>query len=240
MNGESREVRAPAPPTPRRPGARRRFRGLSLVLGGLVLAACGTSGSGQSGSAFVFLSVDLFSLDGKTPTGAVNSSIDDPSSSTVVCVTLRNTRKNPTVTLSTALDNVTIQSYTVVLHRLDGSTLLGPFTFGASVLVPADVTVGTSTSNNFSTFAIIVVPGSAKLDPAVRPPNRLPLPATATVIFKGRDGRGSGVEVQAAVTVIFITGGSDSTVSCGGSTGTTTTTTTGTGGTSTTGTTTTP
>ena len=123
---------------------------LALVV---LLAAC-EGGSGQSGSAFVFLTVDGFSLTG----GALVSSV--PSSTvqgttTTACVTLRNNLKNPTVTVGTALDNVTVQSYTLTL---DGRT----FIFGTAVLVPAGTVLTGVVSNNTATFSVILVPAGAK------------------------------------------------------------------------------
>jgi hypothetical protein len=177
-----------------------------------LLAAC-EGGSSQSGSAFVFLSVDSFSLGGGTSTATVNSSIDT-GTTTTACVTLRNNLKNPTVTVGTALDNVTVQSYTVTLTPVSGGGLPGPFTFGTAVLVPAGTVATGVISNNTATFPVILVPASAKLDPRVRPPNRLPIVATAEVTFKGRDGRGNSVQTEGAITVMFVTGSSDSEVNC--------------------------
>ncbi|MGH7322439.1 MAG: hypothetical protein ACRELA_22825 [Candidatus Rokuibacteriota bacterium] len=179
----------------------------------------GCEGSGQSGSAFVFLSVVSFSLDGTTGVGAVNSSINDVNASTAVCVTLRNNLKNPTVTTPTSLDNVTIESYTVTLKRLDGGALPGPFTFNTSVLVPAGTVDADTVTGNTVTFLVVVVPASTKRDPVVQPPTRLPLTATADVLFRGRDGRGQRLETTGGVTVVFVSEG-ESVATC---TGTTTT-----------------
>jgi hypothetical protein len=185
---------------------RRPVTALAVVI---LLAACDGGGSGQSGNAFTFVSVDSFSTDGSTPTATVNSSIDTPTSTTA-CVTLRNNQKNPTVSGPNALDNVTIQSYTVTLTSVSGGGLPGPFTFGTAVLVPAGTSSMGVIDNNFATFPIVLVPASAKTDPRVRPPNTLPIVATAEVSFKGRDGRGSSVSAEGAVTVVFV--GSDSEV----------------------------
>jgi hypothetical protein len=185
--------------------ARRPFTALAVAI---LLAAC-DGGSGQSGSSFTFLTIDSFSTGGGTPTATVNSSIDT-GTSTTACVTLRNNLKNPTLTTPNALDNVVIQSYTVTLTAADGGSLPGPFTFGTAVFIPAAVTTGTTTSDNTRTFPIIVVPASAKNDPRVRPPRTLPLITTAEVTFQGRDGRGSSVKAEGAVTVVFVAGGSDS------------------------------
>src|SRR5262249_36190065 len=135
----------------------------------LLLAACEGGGSGQSGGAFVFITVAGFSLTPPTFTATVNSSIDT-GTSTVACVTLQNTLNNPTVSGPTALDNVIIQSSPVALPPVTGGSLPGPFTFGPSVLVPAGtVTVATGVvSNNTATFPVILVPATAKLDPRVR------------------------------------------------------------------------
>jgi hypothetical protein len=191
---------------------RRPVTALALVI---LLAACDGGGSGQSGSAFTFLSVDSFSTDGSTPTATVNSSIDT-GTSTTACVTLRNNQKNPTVSGPNALDNVTIQSYTVTLTSVSGGGLPGPFTFGTAVLVPAGTVSMGAISSNTATFPVVLVPASAKTDPRVRPPNPLPIVATAEVSFKGRDGRGSSVSAEGAVTVVFVTGESnpEAVVSC--------------------------
>jgi hypothetical protein len=197
---------------PRRWSARVRHSVAVLAIATL-LGAC-EGGSGQSGSAFVFLSVDGFSLGGGTNTATVNSSIDT-GTTTTACVTLRNNLKNPTVTVGTALDNVTVQSYTVTLTRADGGgSLPGPFTFGTAVLVPAGTVATGVVSNNTATFPVILVPAGAKLDPRVRPPSKLPILATAEVTFKGRDGRGNSVETEGALTVVFVTGEADSEANC--------------------------
>jgi hypothetical protein len=194
----------------------RRFAEVLAVAG--LLTACDGGGSGQSGSAFTFLTVDSFSTGGGTPTATVNSSIDT-GTSTTACVTLRNNLKNPTVTSPNALDNVVIQSYTVTLTPVSGGSLPGPFTFGTSVLVPAGLLTNNVLGGNTATFPVVLVPASAKTDPRVRPPSTLPIVATAEVSFRGRDGRGSSVSAEGAVTVVFVTGESDSEVSCVSGTG---------------------
>jgi hypothetical protein len=195
--------------------ARRRRAGLALLAAAALFTGC-EGGSGQSGSAFIFLSVDGFSLSPDAgATASVNSSIDT-GTSTVACVTLRNNLKNPTVTATNTLDNVIIESYTVTLTAVSGGALPGPFTFGTSVIVPAGTqTTGSSAlTGNTATFPVILVPASAKLDPRVRPPNPLPILATAEVTFRGHDGRGSSVETEGAVTVTFVTGEEDSEANC--------------------------
>ncbi len=217
MNADFLARHAPRPLGGSRPSRRRPLTSPFLFGLALLFAGCGSSGSGQSGSGFVFLSVDLFSLNGTTGVGAVNSSVSELNASTQVCVTLRNNLKNPTVTAPTSLDNVVIQSYTVTLRRQDGGPLPGPFTFNTSVLVPAGtVTMGALTGNT-ATFPVIVVPATVKRDPAVRPPVRLPLAATAEVVFQGRDGRGQRADTAGAVTVVFVDDG-ESVASCSGTT----------------------
>jgi hypothetical protein len=168
------------------------------------LAGCG-SGSGQGGSGFVFLSVD------SVAPGVANASLatDTP---TVVCFTLRNNLKNPTVTAPTALDNVVIQSYTVTLRRLDGAATLEPFSLGSGVTVPAGTAAagGPAVSGNTAVVPVVVVPGDAK--------RRLGGPGTATaeVVFNGRDRRGERVETEGAVTVNISTGGPDNPAACVG------------------------
>jgi lysophospholipase L1-like esterase len=53
----------------------------------IFLAACGSGGSGsaQDSNAFVFLTVDFFSLNGTSPIASLNSSLSDRGTSTVVC-----------------------------------------------------------------------------------------------------------------------------------------------------------
>jgi hypothetical protein len=167
----------------------------------ILLAAC--DGSGQSGGAFSFLTVNGFSTDPSSTTGTVNSSIDT-GTTTTACVTLQNNPKNPTVAGPTGLNNVIIQSYSVTLNLATGSTL-GPFTFGTSVLVPAGTQTDNGIADNRATFPVILVPAPIKQDPRVRPPNRLPIVSTAEVTFRGRDGRGSSVSTEGAVTVVFVT-----------------------------------
>jgi hypothetical protein len=166
-----------------------------LVL--LVLAACGSGGSGQSGTTFVFLSVAQ--ITGNNGQGSASSSLDDPGASTAVCVAITNTLKNPTVTAPTVLDNVTITSYTVSYTRFDGGPPPGPFTLGTSFTVPA----GTPGS---ATATIVIVPASAKRDPPLNPRPRLPLGTTATIMLRGRDGRGGGISTQGSLTVTFVAG----------------------------------
>lgn len=205
----------------RPPGASRRASLLVLALVWLA-TACGDSGSVQSGSAFIFLSVDAFSLNGTTSVASVSSFIEDLEAATQACATLRNNLKNPTVTAPTALDNVMIQSYTVRLIRPDGLLLGGPFTFNTSVLVPAGaVSSGNPTvSGNTAIVPVIVVPAPVKLSPKVRPPVRLPLTVTADVVFKGHDGRGRDVEAEGSLAVVFQTTGTDAAAPCtGGTTG---------------------
>jgi hypothetical protein len=190
-----------------------------VVLLVALTTGCGDSGSGpQTGSGFIFLSVDSFSLNGTTGVSSVNSSISDLEAATQACATLRNNLKNPTVTASTSLDNVVLESYTVLLLRADGRVLDGPFVFNTSVLVPAGRVADGVVSDNTAVVPIIVVPASVKRKPAVRPPVRLPLAVTAQVTFKGRDGRGQRAETQGALTVIFLTTGTDATAGCGGTT----------------------
>ena len=99
-----------------------------------------------------------------------------------------------------------IQSYTVTLTAAGGGSLPGPFTFGTSALVPAGLVANNVLGGNTATFPVVLVPAGAKLDPRLRPPTRLPLVATAEVTFRGRDGRGTPVETEGAVTVVFVPG----------------------------------
>lgn len=163
-----------------------------------LLAAC-EGGSGQSGSAFVFLTVDGFSLSGSAIVSSVPSSTAQ-TTTTIACVTLRNNLKNPTVTAPTALDNVTVQSYTL---RLNGRT----FTFGTAVLVPAGTVTMGNVGGNTATFSVILVPSGAKGSAGTT--------ATAELTFRGRDGRGQSVETEGAVTVLFLAG-DEATVTCAG------------------------
>jgi hypothetical protein len=177
---------------------------LALVVAAALTGCDGSSGSGQRGSAFTFLTVDNLS-QGNASVATVNSPVDS-GTATTACATLRNNLKNPTITTPTSLDNVIIQSYTVTLTAAGGGSLPGPFTFGTSVLVPA---------NGAQTVPVVLVPAGAKLDPRLRPPTRLPLVATAEVAFRGRDGRGTPVETEGAVTVIF-TLDQETTATCAG------------------------
>jgi hypothetical protein len=176
---------------------------MALVVAAALTGCDGSSGSGQRGSAFVFLTVD-FSTGGTV--AAVNSSIE-MATSTIACATLRNNLKNPTITTPTSLDNVIIQSYTVTLTAAGGGSLPGPFTFSTSALVPAGLVANNVLGGNTATFPVVLVPAGAKLDPRLRPPTRLPLVATAEVTFRGRDGRGTPVETEGAATVVFVPGG---------------------------------
>jgi hypothetical protein len=156
----------------------------------VLLAAC-EGGSGQSGSAFVFLTVDGFSLDGKAIVSSVPSSTAQ-STTTRACVTLRNNLKNPTLTAPTSLDNVTVQSYTLTLST--GRT----FTFGTAVLVPAGTVTAGNLTGNTAILSVILVPAGEKSSAKTT--------ATAELRFRGRDGRGQSVEAEGAVTIVFESG----------------------------------
>jgi hypothetical protein len=180
-----------------------------LFLLAALASACGNSGSGQSGSAFVSLSVDSFGA-----AGPVSSSIDDVNATTAVCVTLRNNLKNPTVTAATGLDDVVIQSYTVTITRLDGVAVpRTPFTIQTAVTIPAGRSSDGIVSGNTASFAVILVPAQVKLEPALRQ-SRFPVSATAVVDFQGRDGRGQRVETEGAVSLVFVNQGTDTAPSC--------------------------
>ena len=127
----------------------------------------------------------------------------------MACVTLRNNLKNPTVTAGTALDNVTVRSYTVTITPLTGGSLGGPFTFGTAVLVPAGTVATGVVSNNTATFAVVLVPAGSKGSPGTA--------ATVEITFRGRDGRGQAVETDGAVTVLF-TSGLEADSTCSGTT----------------------
>lgn len=202
----------------RRWSARVRHSVTVLAIAAL-LGAC-EGASGQSGTAFVFLTVDGFSLSvGGTPASSVPSSTA-AGTTTIACVTLRNNLKNPTVTAGTALDNVIVRSYTVTITPLTGGSPGGPFTFGTAVLVPAGTVATGVVSNNTATFAVVLVPSGLKGSPGTA--------ATVEITFRGRDGRGQAVEADGAVTVLF-TSGLETDSTCSGTTG-------GTGGTGGTGT----
>ncbi len=172
----------------------------------LLLTACG-GGSGHGGSGFTFLNVDLFSVSGSTPVGAVNSNLDTSNVSTTVCVTLSNNLKNPTVTAPTPLDNVSITSYTVSINRFDGGPEPGPFSFNTAFTVPAGTISGTPAvpTNNTARVPVVLVPAQAKREPPLGNPRpQLPLSTTADVVFQGRSGRGDKVSAQGTINLNFI------------------------------------
>jgi len=170
----------------------------------LLLAACG-GGSGHGGSGFTFLNVDLFSVSGGTPVGAVNSNLDTSNVSTTVCVTLSNNLKNPTVTTPSPLDNVTITSYTVSINRFDGGPEPGPFSFNTAFTVPAGTPSGTTSTPNTARIPVVLVPAQAKREPPLGNPRpQLPLSTTADVVFQGRTGRGDKVSAQGTINLNFI------------------------------------
>ncbi len=182
----------------------------------LLLAACG-GGTGHGGSAFVFLTITQITTNAG---GAANSDLDDPNTSTVVCVSFSNTQKSPTVTSPTALDSVTITSYTIKFTRFDGGTPPGPFTTNTAFTIPAGSVSGNPAvlTAGRGSFLVIVVPAQAKREPPLEPRPRLPLSTTADMLFRGRDGRGNNVSVEGAVSVNFIAGGgvTETTPSCAG------------------------
>lgn len=194
-------------------------RGLVTLAMALSLAACGSGGSGsaQDSNAFVFLTVDFFSLNGTTPIASLNSSLSDRGTSTVVCVTLRNNLKNPTVTSATTLDNVVIRDYTVSFDRSDGGPAPGPFTFATSVLVPVGTVNQGAVAGNTSVVPVILVPSSAKAQPPLNPPPGLPLGTVAEVIFRARDGRGQNLSARGSLPVTFVgDNATDPSSSCAG------------------------
>ena len=159
-----------------------------------LLAAC-EGGSGQSGSAFTFLTVNGFSLNGTDFVSSVESSTAS-GKTTSACVTLQNNLKNPTVTTSSALDNIIVTSYTVTV-------MPGPsFTIGTAVLVPSGTTTTTngSTTNTpgTQTFSVVLVPAGSK-----GPAGTI---ANALITFRGKDGRGSSVQAQGGVAIEFTNG----------------------------------
>jgi hypothetical protein len=184
-------------------------RTTALVLTTLLVVG-GCSSSGQKGSAFVFLSVDSVS-----PPGGATSSLADRNTSTVACVTLRNNLKNPTVTLPTGLDTVFLQSYTVQLSRSDGGPVPGPFTFGTSVTVPSGSVSNGAVGGNTAKVAVILVPAQAKTQPPLSS-SPTPLSGSATVTFKGHDGRGQNLQVVAGIAVVFVGSGTDVIDACAG------------------------
>jgi hypothetical protein len=189
--------------------AERSFRILRTLLypaaAAALLAGCG-SGSGQSGNAFVFLSVDLFSVSGATPVSNVISNLGDRGATTSVCVTLRNNLKNPTLTAPSPLDNVTITQYTTSISPLSGNIAApGPFTFNVTFTIPAGSVANGVASGNTARIPVILVPAQAKSEPPLLPrPTVSPLSTVATVLFKGRDQRGEEVETQGSVSLTFI------------------------------------
>jgi hypothetical protein len=190
-------TRRPSIQLPRMAG----LRHVATVLGLAVLLGACEGGSGQSGGAFSFLSVDGFFLT----QGAITSSVPSSTSqvtTTNACVIVRNNAKNPTITTPNTLDNITIRSYTL---KLNGRT----FTFGTAVLVPAGTVSMGNVSGNTATFAVVVAPAGAKGGTGSA--------ALAEFTFNGRDGRGESVEAEGAVTVLF-SGGDEPTATCTGAT----------------------
>ncbi len=173
----------------------------------LLLTACG-GGTGHGGSGFTFLNVDLFSVSGSTPVGAVNSNVLTANVSTTVCVQLSNNLKSPTVTTPSPLDNVTITSYTVSITRFDGGPGPGPFSFNTAFTVPAGTVSGTpptSGTTNIARVPVVLVPAQAKREPPLgNPTPRLPLSTTADILFQGRSGRGDKVSAQGTISLNFI------------------------------------
>jgi hypothetical protein len=184
-----------------------------VVAGLLLLAAC--TESGQSGSAFVFLSVDFFSLDGSNPVGSVTSSRADLHASTAVCATLRNNLKNPTVTAPTGLDSVFIESYTVTLSRADGGPVPGSVTINTALTVPSGTVANGAISGNTAILGVLVVLAQSKGQPPLSSAP-VPLNMSAFVTFRGRDGRGQRVETSGGVSVLLVGSGSDSVAACAG------------------------
>jgi hypothetical protein len=182
-------------------GFARRTSGRFLLV--LAALAAGCTSSGQSGNAFVFLNIDRFGSS-TTPVSNINSNLGDRQATTTVCVTLSNNPKNPTVTAPTGLDNVTITQYTVSIARFDGGPAPGPFTFNTAFTVPAGAVANGVLSGNTATIRVVLVPAQAKSEPPLFPRPAIPLSTVATVMFKGRDGRGQPLETQGGISLTFI------------------------------------
>jgi hypothetical protein len=162
---------------------------VTLLALAILLGAC-EGGSGQSGTAFVFLSVDGFFLTQGQIISSIPSSTNQVTT-TNACVILRNNAKNPTIIASNALDNITVRSYTLTLN---GRT----FTFATAVLVPAGTVSMGNVSGNTATLGVIVAPAGAKGGAGSG--------AVAEFTFSGRDGRGQAVQAEGAITVVFVAG----------------------------------
>jgi hypothetical protein len=178
-------------------------RALCAAAVALLLAGCGSNGSGQTGNSFTFLTADVATV------GAVNSNLDSPAVvSTSVCVRLQNNLKNPTLTAPTGLDDIQVTSYTVSFTRFDGGPPPGPFTVNTAITVPAGQTGQQGQSpivGNTRNVLIVLVPAGAKRDaPLNNPRPRLPLNTNADILFQGRDNRGQRHEARVGVTVVFI------------------------------------
>lgn len=167
--------------------ARARRPAAALALATLVGGCEG--GSGQSGGAHVFLTVQGFSLASSgTPSVASVPSSPLQTTATGACVVLGNNQKNPTISAPTALDNVTIQSYTVSVNGRS-------FTIPTAAFISTGTITNGAVANNTTVVPVILVPAGAKGPSGTS--------SIVQVEFRGRDGRGSSVSAEGAVVVVF-------------------------------------
>lgn len=176
--------------------ARTRFGWILPVL--LLAAGCGLgggSGSNSQSNAFVFITVEKF--DPST----VTSKVGDKDTSETTTVTLRSNLRSPGLTTPSPLDDVLITSYSVTFSG--PGPVPNPFTRPVTIRVPAGtVSDGTVSGNASEAVAIVVVQFG---DKRTAPLNTITqtFQATASITFRGTDGRGNKVEAEGSLVVIF-------------------------------------
>lgn len=173
----------------------RRTFGLILLL--LLGAGCGLgggNGSNPQSSAFVFITVDKF--DPASVNSRVAQNVDDTTT-----VTLRNNLRSPSLTTPSTLDDVVITSYSVTFSG--PGPVPNPFTRAIVIRVPAGTVANGTVSGNVSeAVTIVVVQAGDKRIPPLSTIGQT-FRATATITFRGTDGRGSPVEATGSLTVVF-------------------------------------
>ncbi|MBI2879879.1 MAG: hypothetical protein HYY19_09175, partial [Candidatus Rokubacteria bacterium] len=162
----------------------------------LLAAGCGLgSGTGPDvqSSAFVFITVDKFE-PGSISSNVAQTGVDDTTD-----VTLRSTPRG--LVAPFPLDDVLITSYSVSFSG--PGPVPNPFTRPTVIRVPAGTVFNGTISGNVSEpVTIVVVQASDKRNPPLNTISQT-FQATATIIFRGTDGRGSEVEATGSLVVVF-------------------------------------
>jgi len=164
----------------------------------LLAAGCGLGGGSSpnpQSSAFVFITVDKFDPS------SVSSNVAQKNTDDTTAVTLRSNLRSPGLTTPSTLDDVVITSYSVSFSG--PGPVPAPFTRAIIIRVPAGTVANGTVSDNVSEAVTLVVVQAT--DKRTAPLNTITqtFQATATITFRGTDGRGSRVEASGGLVVVF-------------------------------------